>query len=356
MGERLPKAWNVERSARELSLGGHQTSIDSLISLQAPNGTFATLVVEARPTFSPRDAATLLPRLAQLMRSLSGNTPLLVVARWLSKRSQELLAEQDVNYLDTTGNARIRLDNPPFYLEMSGARKDPEPAKRARSRLTGGRAARLMRLLADVHPPYTVNQLASATGLAPGYVSQLLDSLYSEALIERAPRGPVESVDLAALLRRWAQSYDVLKSNQAYTYVAPAGFEDLLERFVEKGLANSLVLTGSIAAKQLAPVSASAIVMAYCEHPSDVAQQLGLLPADEGANAILLEPFDPVVWDRTTRIEFGLRFAAPSQIAVDCLTGNGRMPAEGDALLTWMLSNESEWRLPSLDAWTAGTK
>jgi hypothetical protein len=54
-----------------------------------------------------------------------------------------------------------------------------------------------------------------------------------------------------------------------------------------------------------------------------------------------------VAWERGSS-EKGLRFAAPSQVAVDCLTGNGRMPAEGEALLEWMLANESEWRAESL--------
>ena len=37
------------------------------------------------------------------------------------------------------------------------------------------------------------------------------------------------------------------------------------------------------------------------------------------------------------------------------LTGNGRMPSEGEALLNWMLANEQEWRLNSLaDAVEAG--
>ena len=30
------------------------------------------------------------------------------------------------------------------------------------------------------------------------------------------------------------------------------------------------------------------------------------------------------------------------------LMGNGRMPAEGEALLAWMLANEMEWRETSL--------
>jgi hypothetical protein len=37
-----------------------------------------------------------------------------------------------------------------------------------------------------------------------------------------------------------------------------------------------------------------------------------------------------------------------NQIALDCLTGNGRMPQEGEALLDWMAEDEGRWRLPSL--------
>jgi hypothetical protein len=41
------------------------------------------------------------------------------------------------------------------------------------------------------------------------------------------------------------------------------------------------------------------------------------------------------------------------QLVVDCLSGSGRMPAEGEAVLEWMQANESEWRFPSLDTYLA---
>jgi hypothetical protein len=44
----------------------------------------------------------------------------------------------------------------------------------------------------------------------------------------------------------------------------------------------------------------------------------------------------------------GVFYVAPSQAAVDCLTGAGRMPAEGEALIAWMVENESRWRLHSI--------
>ncbi len=41
-------------------------------------------------------------------------------------------------------------------------------------------------------------------------------------------------------------------------------------------------------------------------------------------------------------------YVAPSQTAVDCLTGNGRMPSEGEAVIEWMANNEAKWRKASL--------
>ena len=62
---------------------------------------------------------------------------------------------------------------------------------------------------------------------------------------------------------------------------------------------------------------------------------------------MLLRPFDDVVWERTT-VEDEIPYVSPSQVAVDCLTGNGRMPSEGEAVLTWMVENEAQWRMRSV--------
>jgi hypothetical protein len=107
-----------------------------------------------------------------------------------------------------------------------------------------------------------------------------------------------------------------------------------------------LTVTGSFAAVRLAPVAAPALLCAYVDDPPTVARALGLIPTDVGTNVALLRPFDRVVWDRTVRQD-GLLYVATSQIAIDCLTGNGRMPAEGEAVVDWMLSHEEAWRADS---------
>jgi hypothetical protein len=198
-----------------------------------------------------------------------------------------------------------------------------------------------------VAPPFGVIEAAAASDLAPGYVSRLLDALDREALVTRSRGGGVVGVDIAGLLRRWAQTYEVFRSNLASYFVAPNGPEYALSQLASLAPVSKFVITGSFAAVQFAPVAAPALLVAYCDDIPSARDAHGLLPSDRGANLILLQPFNPVVFDRTSTLGL-ITYAAPSQVAVDCLTGNGRMPSEGEALIDWMVQNEAEWRLPGL--------
>ncbi len=343
----LPETWTVEPSNGNVAQSGERRRLDAAIDVRAPDGTNTTFAVEVGRSFAPRDIERLLGRLSRVLRGIADNVPVLVVAPWLSPRTEELLEAEGMNFIDLTGNALVRLDKPAVYVSAKGATRNPQPIPRGRARVRGPKAARIVRMLADVRPPYGVREIASAAGLAPGYVSRLLDTLDREALIERSRRGGVESVDVPALLRWWARSYDVLRSNRATTYLAPAGAAQAVAQLARSEHRGEVAVTGSFAAGRLAPVAAAALLLVYCDEASSLVEALGLLPADDGGNVVLLRPFDPVVWERTTE-DGGLTYAAPSQVAVDCLTGTGRMPAEGEALLAWMADNESSWRYDSL--------
>src|ERR1035437_91361 len=345
----LPASWTVERSNRAevaANSGEGRSLADGAIDLRAPRGPYVARAVEANRSFDPRAVGQLSGGLSRVIRSLASNIPILAVSPWMSSRSQELLAKEGINFIDLTGNARIKLENPALYISAVGAARNPQPTPRGQARVRGPKAARLIRLLIDVRPPHGVSEIAAVTGLTQGYVSRLLDALDRDALVERTRRGRVQDADMAGLLRRWAESYDVLKSNDASTFLAPGGANDSLSQLAELS-GPSVAVTGSFAAVRLAPVAAPALLIAYCNEIEEVAKSLGLLPAGEGANVVLLRAFDPVVWERGTE-DAGLRNVAPSQIAVDCLTGTGRMPAEGEALIAWMAENESRWRLSSI--------
>lgn len=142
-----------------------------------------------------------------------------------------------------------------------------------------------------------------------------------EALIDRARRSVVESVDVAGLPRRWAESFDVLDSNSAWVHLAKQA-RAAAERLADAWPRGRIAIAGSFAAVHLALVVAPARLMAYAEHSELVAGQLGLLPADTAANVVLRRPFDRVVWDRAMA-ESGLSYDAPARAAVDCLSGVG---------------------------------
>ena len=344
----LPPGWTAERSERQIvgPNSSQPSRVDAVVDLRGSNAT-ATFAVEAKRSFAPRDVERLLPGLSHTLRSLAGNVPLLVVTPWLSARTQELLRDEGINYIDLTGNAYIRLDFPAVFIRTTGAPRNPEPPAREVARLRGPKAGRLVRTLIDVRPPYGVREFAEATELTAGYVSRLLDALDRDALVDRSRKGEVVAVDYAALVRRWVETYDVLKSNEGRRFIAPDGAAKALERLRDVAANGAIAVTGSFAAVRLAPVAAPALLLVYVENVSTVVDGLNLLPADEGANVVLLRPFDQVVWERDNRDD-GITYVAPSQAAADCLTGTGRMPSEGEALLEWMTENEDRWRVPSL--------
>src|SRR6202021_1027578 len=104
--------------------------------------------------------------------------------------------------------------------------------------------------------------------------------------------------------------------------LAPKGLRGpLWTAAADPAIGTRSTITGSFAAGRIAPVASPALLLVYYDAPALLARDLGLLPADEGADVMLLRPFDPVVFDRN-QIEGGLRYAAPSQVGVDCLTGN----------------------------------
>lgn len=342
----LPPSITVERSKRQVAGADDRVRLDDLIEIRGNNGTTATIAVEAKRRVSPREAEALLSGVAGAIAHIS-SVKLLVVAEWLSPRTREILTARGIDYLDLTGNALINLEYPTVFVRSAGSVRDPLPVPQGQARLRGPKAGRLVRMLADVAPPYGVRELATAAELAPGYVSRLLDTLDREGIVDRGPRGQVTAVDVSALLRRYCQTYDLFAANQARTFVAQRGTAAVMRALREVEV--PVVVTGSYAAVRVAPVAAPALLAIYCTSPSELATSLGLLPTDRGTDVVLLEPADRVVWQGTTT-EDGLTYAASTQVAMDCLSGNGRMPAEGEALLTWLITNEPSWRTPSLAA------
>lgn len=351
----LGPEWEV--SVQPEPAGQGDVGADAIVQLRATgDSTIAQLLVETKPSLTPLIVREQLAPKAALMRRLQHYTQPLVITEALTERTKQELRQHNIGYLDLLGNVWLRISRPAVVILADSPQRAPRAASAttsARPKLAGPRAGQLVRLLADVAPPYQATELTAATGISKGYVSKLLETMEDLLLIRRKGREVIE-VDWQGLLRARAEQLSVLRHNPFVGMIAPNGPGPVLESvraLLDKG--EQIALTGSYAARQIAPLAVGGQVMLYVpatpNGPYELGERLGLLPAEEGADILLLRAHDDVVFERT-RIAGGVRQVALSQLVLDCLSGPGRMPAEGEAVLSYMIDNEPEWRIPEISA------
>ncbi len=330
--ERLPAGWRAE----ERKLPGGDRS--GLLEVVAPDGRRAELVLLRRDRLDPRSVLAMQVR----ERQHGEARPDLVVAPYLSPEVRRRLREAGIGYMDETGNLRVSLVEPGLFIEAPGADRNPNPRRRPARSLAGPKAGRIVRALCERRRPWGVRELATATDTNPGYVSRLLAFLDREALVERDDKGRVTRVDWRRLVRRWSEAAPIEARGRSYPFIAPRGVSSMMCRLAGAELQHAV--TGSFAAARLAPVAPPRLVTIYVDGADAARRILDLRETDVGANVLLIEPKDASVLSAATEDEDGIRWAPLVQVAADLLSGPGRSPAEAEALLEWMTSNEEAWR------------
>ena len=128
--------------------------------------------------------------------------------------------------------------------------------------------------------------------------------------------------------------------------MAPGGAEQFL-RDLSSSKLKGWAVTGSFAASRVVSVTAPEVAVVFAQDPERIADTMRLRPVRNGGNVVTALPYDPIVFERTWKQE-DIVYASLAQIAMDCTTGFGRMPAEADALLDWMRRRAPRWQAPSL--------
>jgi hypothetical protein len=324
----LPYAWAVDVACRS-STGG-------VVRVAAPDHAAGEIAVLVCDRLTTRDAGAL-PEPKQ---------PTVVVASWLSPRTRELLDRAGLSYVDQTGNVYLTVSRPGLVIRTTGALRDPSPQPVKGPNIRGPRAWALLRTLVEVRPPYRVSELASTLAIDAGYVSRLLSALSGELLINRALRGPVRQVEWESVVRQMAASYTLHDANDTTNWVASAGAEQFLGDLGASKV-NGWAITGSFAAAPLVSVAAPEVAVVYTEDPERIATITRLRQVRTGGNVVLARPYDRIVFERTWSRRNAV-YVSLSQVVVDCLTGAGRLPAEGEALLNWLRRKAPRWQAPSL--------
>jgi hypothetical protein len=284
------------------------------------------------------------------MRRFRPDAAAVVIAPWISPRTRGLLSNWDCGYIDLTGNISFRMNRPAVVIQTEGSPRDPRPRVVSDRRgLSGARAGRLVRTLVDVRPPYRAIELSEATDLSPAYISRLLDVMQEEGVIRRRGR-VITNVDWEDLLRLRASEITLLKPGHFTAFLAPNGLDGFLGWLREQHQMHpEFAVTGPLAALGLAPVAIGGQAMLYAsaEASASIANGQKLFPIEQGADVLLLQPADMGVFAGLRQVD-GLPHVALSQLALDCLSGPGRLPATGEAVLDYMRDHENTWRLPIL--------
>ena len=325
----LPRGWSL-RSGRRA-----RPPVDAVWSLRAPSGETATFAVGSART-------TTGPKLDTLLRGLAATEALpLVVAPFLSSTVRDALAAREVSYSDVTGNCRLAADRPGLFLERHGAAKDPWPTDDALRTLRGRASGRALRALVDLPTPFGVRDVAARASVPLGSLARTLDLLDREGLVERGPRGDVCQIDWERAVRRWAQDYGVARSNRVGYYSHPRGPEAFAPTLLTPK--RPYAISGPRGAEHLLGRPRRSAMVLYVEDLDLAAERLGLDLVDDGADVVLAEGYDPVVFDRPV-LRDGLRLAAPAQLAADLLTLPGGDPALADDVFAWVRAHRAAWQ------------
>ena len=346
----LPRTWRLDWSRREQF---RETGIDAMARLTASDGTARSIAFQVkRAPLMPSTAAAVAKETKSRFPKADAYV---LVAPFIGPVTRETLRREGWGVLDATGNLELRLDRPALFLQRIGQTKNPWPLGRVRRSLKAPRATRVVRALADFRPPYGVRELARRARVSAGYAAELLVLLQGEGVVTRdvarrsagarvlGPQrlGGVADVDWSRLIRRWTEDYSVLQSNRPQSFLQPRGIPVLLSGL--KSTKQRYALTGAASVQNLRPIAPTQVAIGFTPSPVDLARELGLSQTDRGANVILVEPFDEVVFERS-RISDGNVYTAASQTLADLITSPGRAASEAEALEEWMRSNERDWR------------
>lgn len=244
--------------------------------------------------------------------------PLMVVP-FMGDIGRQRCAENDVGWLDLSGNARIVA--PGLRILIEG---NPNRYKRRGRPSTAfaPRSSRIARWLL-MHPatPHTQRELARLTGMDEGYTSRVVGKLEEVGLIVRNDAGAVQPRDPDLLLDAWKEVYDFTKHHVVRGHVAARSGVELLQQLTA-GLERASIpyaTTGLAAAWTLGHYAGFRVASVYLpqEPSSNLITALSFREDARGANVWLVVPNDKGVFHENKTSSDGIVCVHPVQAYLD---------------------------------------
>jgi hypothetical protein len=316
------------------------SQIDFVADLQV-SGTPKKLIIECKSTGEPRFVRDAVLRLDR-QRQDEPNIYPVFMAPYISPEAAALCAEENIGYIDFSGNCR--LSTPPLFIHKEGHPNQYLEQRPLRS-LYSPKSERILRTLLALHEPkksWTLERLAKESAVSLGLVAKVCKLLADKEWI-KPDYGWSYLAKPMDLLKDWAQNYNFDRNTERFFY----SMEDIseLERklgVMAKGAPRRAALASFSAASRLAPMVRYQRAYAYVmpEALPGVVKTLNLKEVSSGHNLVLLEPYDEGVFDHPGPIK---EVTTPVQTYLDLVSSKSRGEEAAEFLLNQVI--KKAWKL-----------
>lgn len=328
----------IQRVEREQAVANFHLDIVAHIKV---SGRRHALVCEVKSNGQPRYVRTALLELRNYVAHHGSDITPILIAPYLSVEAQAMCREQAVGYLDLEGNARLAFDG--VFMERLVSDK-PLVERRELKSLFKPKSAQVLRtMLRDPSRAWRVTELAEATGVSLGHVSNVRAGMLDREWAQVSGEGLLLS-EPDALLDAWRDAYEppVGKRMSFYTAlhgsVLESAARDTLGAKAPEGRA---VFASFSAAHWLAPYGRTGMQYFYADEGGleRIQASLKLSPATKGENIVVTLPKDAGVFFDTVEPAPGAVCTSPIQTYLDLSAAGERGEEAAQHLrrerLTW---------------------
>lgn len=300
------------------------------------------LVCEVKSSGQPRHVRAALLQLQRAAGEYSQPATPVFIAPYLSPEAQALCRDFDVGFLDFVGNVRLVFDT--VFIERQVDAKPPAVQRNLKSIFKPKSAQVLRVLLRDPGRPWRVVDLAQASNVSLGHVSNVRSELVDREWAEITDGG-IRLSNPDALLDAWREVYEPPHGERVgfYTTLHGQSLDAGVHHVLQAGRgANKAILASFSAAHWLAPYGRMPAQYFYADTTGLAALRdaLKLAPVRSGANVIVTVLKDQGLFRDAVEPAPGIISTGPVQTYLDLSVAGERGAEAADHLRQELLA----WR------------
>jgi hypothetical protein len=285
-----------------------------------------TLAVEFKNQGHPRQLREAVDQLLRFHHRANRADYLVVAAPFITAEGAKVCQEENVGYYDLAGNCRLVFGD--TYIERNGMPnllRGDQPT--VTPNLYGPKGERVLRILfSGYEKPWKVVPLAEKANVSTGTVSIVRNLLLEREWAQETEAG-LKLTQPKRLLKDWATVWARrrVRPKTYFTLTPLADAERQMADFARQQK-RPFALTGTAGAWRIAPMVKYVRTQVYWDgDAAELAQGIGLKPAEAGANVQIMPPRDESVFLDQEIID-GVPVVSPLQLYLDLQ----REPARGE--------------------------